>query len=357
MKRHFADAGVPCAAVHSGPGSDGRAWSIERLAEGAIRVLFAVDMFNEGVDVPAIDTVLMLRPTESVVVWMQQFGRGLRRQGEKRLTVIDYIGNHRVFLTKARALLGQREGTAQLRMDLEQVWRGEYALPPGCEVTYDPAAIDILKALLPRGQQDALAEYYRDFRERRGSRPTASEAWSDGYNPRSARRGHGSWLGFVAAMGDLDAWAAPLLQTHGRLLRGLETTAMSKSYKMVLLKALQALGGLPGPGAPIERLAREFAHIARRHPALIRDVGEVLDDEASLVAMLERNPVAALAGTGAFGTPPLFAYEDRVFSYRVAAAGEDAETLGTLARELIDWRLDEYLARGSAESVRSGASR
>ena len=68
-------------------------------------MIFSVDMFNEGVDVPNIDTVLMLRPTDSAVIWMQQFGRGLRRApGKPFLKVIDYIGNHRSFLMKLRSV-------------------------------------------------------------------------------------------------------------------------------------------------------------------------------------------------------------------------------------------------------------
>ena len=61
-------------------------------------------MFSEGVDLPNVDTILMLRPTESRILWLQQFGRGLRHLPGKTLQVIDYIGNHRIFLTRARAL-------------------------------------------------------------------------------------------------------------------------------------------------------------------------------------------------------------------------------------------------------------
>ena len=58
-------------------------------------IVFAVDMFNEGVDLPTLDTVMMLRPTESKILWLQQFGRGLRKAPAKeQLTVIDYIGSY-----------------------------------------------------------------------------------------------------------------------------------------------------------------------------------------------------------------------------------------------------------------------
>ena len=61
--------------MHSGPTSAPRHESLFDLERGALRVVFSVDMFNEGVDVPAIDTVLLLRPTASPVVFLQQIGR------------------------------------------------------------------------------------------------------------------------------------------------------------------------------------------------------------------------------------------------------------------------------------------
>ncbi len=73
-----------------------RARSLDELSEGKLDVICAVDVFNEGLDLPELDTVLMLRPTESRILWLQQFGRGLRKtKDDKKLTVIDYIGNHR----------------------------------------------------------------------------------------------------------------------------------------------------------------------------------------------------------------------------------------------------------------------
>ena len=114
MARFFRDGGVQAVAIHSGPGSSPRAASLEQLQAGMLEVVCCVDMFNEGVDLPHVDTVLMLRPTESEVVWLQQFGRGLRKaEGKGALRVIDYIGNHRAFLLKVRALFALGAGDAQ----------------------------------------------------------------------------------------------------------------------------------------------------------------------------------------------------------------------------------------------------
>ena len=101
MADFFVHEGITAVAVHAGENTAPRATSLERLRDGKLQVIFAVDMFNEGVDVPSLDTVLMLRPTESIIIWLQQLGRGLRVSADKEhLTIIDYIGNHRVFLTK-----------------------------------------------------------------------------------------------------------------------------------------------------------------------------------------------------------------------------------------------------------------
>ena|SRR2546426_9930197 len=83
MADHFRNEGIRAAAVHSGEDSDPRVASLERLKAGELDILFAVDMLNEGVDLPSLDTVMMLRPTESKIVWLQQFGRGLRTSADK----------------------------------------------------------------------------------------------------------------------------------------------------------------------------------------------------------------------------------------------------------------------------------
>src|SRR5450759_54057 len=191
MAEFFNARGVRSVAVHAGNESAPRTTSLRHLADGEIDVIFSVDMFNEGVDVPNIDTVLMLRPTESTVIWMQQFGRGRRRAtGKPFLKVIDYIGNHRSFLMKLRsvaALTGRNASSiGALRNILGEVIRQEFDLPEGCSVTYELESIKILENLLrPARPEAALETFYRDFLERHGVRPTAVEAFHEGFNPRA----------------------------------------------------------------------------------------------------------------------------------------------------------------------------
>ncbi len=101
-----------------------------------VNVLFAADLFNEGLDVPDVDTVLFLRPTESATVFLQQLGRGLRRTRDKAvLTVLDFVGFHRQefrFDAKLRALTGDTRAGIE-----RQVKEGFPFLPSGCQIVMD----------------------------------------------------------------------------------------------------------------------------------------------------------------------------------------------------------------------------
>ena len=83
----------------------------KQLKNKEINFLFVVDMFNEGVDIPEVDTILFLRPTESLTVFIQQFGRGLRKaDGKTHVDIFDYVGNCRAefnYTDRMRAIIGR----------------------------------------------------------------------------------------------------------------------------------------------------------------------------------------------------------------------------------------------------------
>ncbi len=136
MARRFREAGIAAAAITGETEALERDNALLRLKAGDLQVLFTVDLFNEGVDVPEIDTVLFLRPTESATVFLQQLGRGLRKSRDKAcLTVLDFVGNqHREFRfdLRFRAMTGRSR--RQLERDLEE--RFPY-LPAGCHIALD----------------------------------------------------------------------------------------------------------------------------------------------------------------------------------------------------------------------------
>lgn len=136
MTRIFNDAGIRAATVLGDTSMTERDDAIDRLRAGTVQAVFTVDVFNEGVDVPAINTVLFLRPTESSTVFLQQLGRGLRRAKDKAvLTALDFVGHHRKefrFDQRFRAMTGSTR--AQLVRDIEHDFP---FLPAGTQIVLD----------------------------------------------------------------------------------------------------------------------------------------------------------------------------------------------------------------------------
>ncbi len=346
MADWFQQKGVRAVAVHSGEGSAPRASSLEDLEKGNLDIVFAVDMFNEGVDIPSVDTVLMLRPTESTIIWQQQFGRGLRKAaGKSHVAVIDYIGNHRIFLTKVRSLFRLRSNDGEVARLLDLIAKEEVEFPPGCEVTYDLEAIQMLKALVrSTAASEVFTAYYIDYRDRKGQRPMAVEAFHEGYSPKAMRSRHGSWLRFVDSMGDLDAQGSAVLEAHEGFLTALEKTQMTKSFKMLTLLGMLNAGCFPGR-VQIQDLMREVRHIASRSARLRQDVGEALGDDAKLRTLLEQNPIKAWTGGDGTGGRQYFAYSGGEFRTTFDIAPHQVESFQELVRELADWRVADYLSR------------
>jgi len=143
MASRFETAGIRARAITSRTSADSRRGALADLRDGKVQVLFTVDLFNEGVDVPAVDVVLMLRPTESATIFLQQLGRGLRRtDGKDVLTVLDFVGHQRKefrFDLRYRAMLGRT------RRELEGDVEGGFPfLPAGCQINLDPVTQDIV---------------------------------------------------------------------------------------------------------------------------------------------------------------------------------------------------------------------
>lgn len=143
MAKVFNDAGIPSVAVSGDTAPTARQQALSDLRGRRVNVVFAVDLFNEGLDIPEIDTVLFLRPTESATVFLQQFGRGLRRTTDKAvLTALDFVGHqHAEFRwdAKLRALTGRARG--ELVKDVEE---GFPFLPSGSQIILDRTSQELI---------------------------------------------------------------------------------------------------------------------------------------------------------------------------------------------------------------------
>lgn len=143
MAAGFLAAGLRAAVLTGDSKPEDRCATLTALEQGKIQYLFSVDLFNEGLDIPVLDTVLFLRPTESLTIFLQQLGRGLRYcPGKDVLTVLDFVSqSHRDydFSHKFTAMLGSSKGP--LPAELE---KGFPSLPPGCAIQLEKRAQEVI---------------------------------------------------------------------------------------------------------------------------------------------------------------------------------------------------------------------
>ncbi|KQW12931.1 DEAD/DEAH box helicase [Streptomyces sp. Root369] len=143
MAKCFQEAGYKAAALDSASKPEVRDRILSELKTGEVQVIFSVDLFNEGLDIPDVDTLLLLRPTNSATVFLQQLGRGLRRTPDKPvLTVLDFIGQHRAefrFEEQFRAMTNLSRNRL-----LEHAEHDFPLLPSGCQIILEGKSKDIV---------------------------------------------------------------------------------------------------------------------------------------------------------------------------------------------------------------------
>ena len=253
MAKEFCERGIPSVAVYSnanGTYSEERGKAIEKLKSGEIRVIFSVDMFNEGVDITSVDMVMFLRPTESPIVFLQQLGRGLRRsKGKEYLNVLDFIGNY------------EKAGRVRFLLTGRTLGKNEYynpadrsAFPDDCLIDFDMKLIDLFsemdkKHLKVRDQ--IRNEYYR-VKEFLGRIPSRMDLFTymddDIYRvaiTHSKDNPFKRYLDFRKELGELTEEENLLYSGTGReFINLIENTNMSKVYKMPVLMAFYNHGNV-----------------------------------------------------------------------------------------------------------------
>ncbi|SOB77237.1 Methyltransferase domain-containing protein [Marinobacter sp. LV10R510-11A] len=348
MAEQFQKRGFSAAAVH-GRSELSRGEALEQLRSGELVILFSVDLFNEGVDLPTIDTVMLLRPTESKILFLQQLGRGLRRaEGKDKLVVLDFIGNHQGFLHKPQALMGADMNHRQLAQYARKAASQKLDLPDGCFINYDLQLIDFLKSLDGEGTE----KDYCLLRDTLGRRPTLTEFYRFGANLSQLRKQFGHWFALVAHMDDLDETESKLVEQQSAFLTELEKTPMSKSFKMVLLEAFQELDGWRNP-PELSALASQSLKVLQRRRSLLGELPEAMresPDQKTWQAYWQRNPVKAWVG-GNTKTAGSFKIADGYFAAAITLASDQIDTFTALVQELVDYRLASYEARGNIEPV------
>ncbi|MCD1261418.1 DEAD/DEAH box helicase family protein [Paenibacillus athensensis] len=353
LASYFLRQGVSCISLHSRTTEMGRTEAIERLTQGRLDVIFTVDLFNEGVDIPAVDTLLFARPTESLTIFTQQIGRGLRlHPGKTCCTIIDLIGNYRNADMKLGLLdmnptdLGAKKQTA-FRLPV---------LPAGCELNVDVEVIDLLEELARKKQprKEKLRQAYLEVKHELGRRPSYLELHLHG---RAVSREYvqefRSYVGFLAWAEELSAKESAAYLRYEAWLKEVESTVMAKSYKMTVLLYMLERGPADWMQPITPREAAAFFHTFYMEKEFRKRIdfsdGETSRlwtfDESKVAKLIAGMPMSKWSGS----SKGLVAFEDQVFRLNIDVLPEDAQLLHAWTREICLYRLHVHFERRSAE--------
>jgi superfamily II DNA or RNA helicase/HKD family nuclease len=250
MAKHFNRHGVDAVAIWGDSPRAEREDALRDLRDGRVRVVFSVDLFNEGVDVPDVDTVLMLRPTESPTLFLQQLGRGLRKApGKGFCTVLDFVGTHRKefrFDRRYRALLGGG------RRDVERAVQQRFPfLPAGCAMQLDEKANQIvlrsLRDAIP-SRWSAKVDELRSLRRDHPDLDLGGFLDESGLDLEDLYQGSRSWADLRQAAGMTVLPAGPqestLRRAIGRLLHVDDDERISTYHRLLARPAAPSVATL-----------------------------------------------------------------------------------------------------------------
>ncbi|MGV9802762.1 DUF3427 domain-containing protein [Mycobacterium sp. NPDC003449] len=250
MAAKFVDAGIWARAVSGETAADERRSALSALRNRDINVLFAVDLFNEGLDIPEVDTVLFLRPTESATVFLQQLGRGLRlTHGKTVLTALDFVGHQRRefrFDQRFRALTG----LGRKRLE-KQVKDGFPFLPSGSQIVLDEVARELVLENLRQQTSPKKAALVSEIRAHSDDR-LASYLEVSGRGLEDILRTDRSWTTLCRDAGKLGETPGPResdLVKRVRALAHVDDRLRSETYRELLA------GGGVGGSVTEQRLA------------------------------------------------------------------------------------------------------
>lgn len=296
----FRKVGIPSRALHGKTGDDERMQTVREFRDGKFPFLFVVDIFNEGVDIPEIDTVIFLRPTNSLTVFLQQLGRGLRHAPAKEsLTVIDLVGQmHRQYRIdrKFQALLPTR----RFRVDRE-IEADFPHLPAGCSIQLEKQARQHVLANIKRhysNLQVSVTESLRTFEHDTGKKLNfANFVRESGYEAHQllAKKTWSQWKA------DAGIESGATVRDLGALRYGVTRTSVLRSPRF--LETVRRFANSGGDLTSLSDKEKLRLHYLLRQRSAPQDFATV---EESLAAIAENHDILAdLSEVGEWATEAL----------------------------------------------------
>ncbi|WP_127586126.1 DEAD/DEAH box helicase family protein [Paenibacillus koleovorans] len=347
----FRDRGVRAVSLHSGTVGITREEAIVQLTDGQLEMILTVDLFNEGVDIPAVDTLLFVRPTESLTVFTQQIGRGLRiAAGKTHCVIIDLIGNYRnadaklsLFASEEQDQgVGKKNRTAAIPALSSDV--GTLQL--------DTQVINLLEELsrkrMPRREQ--LHWDFLDLKNELGRLPTYLELHLQGRaDSREYRFEFGSLVGFLSWGELLSERESLIYHKYESWLRDVEETEMAKSYKMIVLLYMLERGAdhWTNPVTPQEVAVFFYNFLMEKEYRKRIDFSDKKSMQLWSYNALKVSQLIASMPMSKWGSAMdgMTRFENGVFSLNMEVAPEDAATLHRWTYEICLYRLHLHFER------------
>ena len=255
MASYFSEKGITSASVISGSSNSkfalDRELALNKLEKGEVKVIFTVDIFNEGIDIPDVDLVMFLRPTESPVIFLQQLGRGLRKaKGKEYLNVLDFIGNYNNAFLIPSLLSNNVEKEDVSALDAKSV-TDINTLPSGCIVNFDFRLIDLFDFLRRRELtiKEKIINIYENAKEELKRIPSRIELFDalsgDELNLIfSQKKSLNIFRDYISFIEERKDYTGNLCTFERSLINVIENTSMTKSYKIPTLQAFYSTNGL-----------------------------------------------------------------------------------------------------------------
>lgn len=351
LSSFFNKQGYKTVSLHSQQKEVGRADAIKMLETKELDVIFTVDLFNEGVDIPPVDTLLFVRPTESLTVFTQQIGRGLRlAPGKEHCVIIDLIGNYRNADVKLSLFdTARNEGKSK---------KIEPRVPESCELNLDSQVVNLLKEMANKRspRKEKLLNDYLELKNDLGRRPTYLELHLKGHSDSAHyKQEFDSYVGFLNWANELSEQEEDVYKRYENWLVEVEKTSMSKSYKMVLLLAMLNRG-VTEWNKPIT--SREVAPFFHRYLTETEYRKRIDFSDKSSKKLWEYNekPVSKLIETMPMtmwnrGNDGLTSFSDGIFRINFDILEEDQEILYKWTREIAEYRLHSHFERRAINST------
>ncbi|MBT2582818.1 DEAD/DEAH box helicase family protein [Planococcus sp. ISL-109] len=347
MDQFFRERGIRSMSLSGETPAQERKAARAQLDTGELEIIFTVDLFNEGVDIPKVDTLLFIRPTESLTVYTQQIGRGLRIADDKdHCVIIDFIGNYRnadlklsVFDTQLQA-----KGIAQGVQPL---------VPASCNFKLELEVVNLLEELRKKRapRKEAMILAYRELKLELGRRPTYLEFHLQGKaDSKTVKQEFGSWFGLLAYEAEFNAQEIEVWTEHQSWFLEVEKTGMNKSYKMVVLSYMLSKGleHWLEPITPVETASFFHGFLTEKQYRLNADFNDVQGqklknyDEKKIAGLIERMPMTKWSGSAKGG---LVTFEDGLFSFNLSSKDANQRILYDWTKEIAEYRLHAYFER------------